>query len=146
MLSEKNYKVLLRFRAAPVRYDTKLTDREEFLRQSGLIRLVQHRETTQGAGYSTTYDQAYWKITVLGEDALKEFEDTARKMAEDNAKHEEEKRSEQLQAAEDKKQSFRHDFVVAVFSVLLTLAVEHFQEIFDFCQKVLRFITSMLSQ
>lgn len=110
------------------------------MRQSGFIHLVQRRETKQGDGYSMTFDQAYWKITALGEDALKEIEDAAQKMSEDNAKHDEEKRSEQLQALKDKKQSFNHDFVVAAFSVLLTLAVEHIQEILDFVNEILCFL------
>lgn len=65
-------------------------------------------------------------------------------MADDNAKHDEEKRSEQIQALKDKKQSFRHDFVVAAFSVLLTLAIEHIQEILDFVNKIFRFFFSLM--
>lgn len=139
MLSDENYKALLSFRNGLAPNDRKLTEREELLRQCGFIRLVQRRETKQGDGYSMTYVQAYWKITELGKDALKEFEDAAQKMTDDNAKHDEEKRSEQLQALKDKKQSFRHDFVVAAFSVLLTLSIEHHQEILNFVNKIFRF-------
>lgn len=76
MLSEENYKALLRFRNGLVKYDTKLTEREELLRKADFIRLVQRSETRQGTGYSMTYEQAYWKITALGEDALAEFENS----------------------------------------------------------------------
>lgn len=139
MLSEENYKALLRFRDGLVKYDTKLTEREELLRKADFIRLVQRSETRQGTGYSMTYDQDYWKITALGKDALKEFEDAVQKMADDNAKHDEENRSEQLQALKDKKQSFRHDFVVAAFSALLTLSIDHHQEILNFVNEIFRF-------
>lgn len=44
------------------------------MRWVGLLCLVQRREAKQGAGYSMAYEQAYWKITALGEDALSEVE------------------------------------------------------------------------
>lgn len=76
MLSGENYKVLLRFRNGLVKYDTKLTEREELLRQAGFIKLVQRREDFRGDNYSMVYDQAYWKITAQGEDALSAFENS----------------------------------------------------------------------
>lgn len=75
-LSDENYKALLSFQNGLVTNDRKLTEQEELLRQAGFIRLVQRRETKQGDGYSMTYDQGYWKITALGEDALAEFENS----------------------------------------------------------------------
>ncbi len=76
MLSEENYKALLRFRNGLVKYDKKLTEREELLLHYGLIRIVKRKEATNGDGYTMTYIQEYWKITALGEDALQEFENS----------------------------------------------------------------------
>lgn len=139
MLSEENYKALLRFRDGLVPNDRKLTEREEYLKSSGYIQLINYRAVNLGNGFTQVYDPGSWKITAAGEDALKEFEDAAKKMAEDNAKHEEEKRTEQLQAAKDKKQSFRHDFKVAIFSAVFVYILDHFQDIFNLIQKIFGF-------
>lgn len=136
MLTEENYKALLRFRAAPVKHDTKLTEREELLRRFDFIRLVQRRETTHGTGYSMTYDQAYWKITVLGEDALKEFEEYAEKERDARAREDADKKEQDAKDAVDRRKQFKRDIVVAIIGSavggIVVLAIQNWPAIVVF--------------
>lgn len=70
-----------------------------------------------------------------------ELKQVAQQMSDQQAEQEKEKRSEQLQAAKDKKQGYRHDFKVAVFSILAAFALEHFQDILNLIQEILRFFS-----
>lgn len=78
-------------------------------------------------------------ITPKGERYLEYLKETRKKVADDNAKQESEKRHKAIQAEKDKKQQFRHDFFVAAFTFALTLLLEHAAEIANF---VLEFINS----
>ena len=93
MLSEENYKALLRFRNGLVKYDKKLTEREELLLHYGLIRIVKRKEATNGDGYTMTYIQDYMEITVLGKDAISEFEKSVKQTEKTSHKNHEENKN-----------------------------------------------------
>lgn len=136
MLTEKQYQTLCRFRDNLVPALGKPDEATQYLYSRGFIR-PKKVEYTQEDECIAFYQKVFWEITASGKQALEEFDDSVQKVAQEKAKHDEEKRSEQLQAEKDKKQSFRHDFVVAGFTVLLTLIVEHIQEILYLIQKIL---------
>lgn len=60
--------------------------------------------------------------------------------ADQAARKAEEKAADDAKAVIDKKQSFRHDFHVAAFSVALTLCLEHINDIADLVKTVLKSI------
>lgn len=136
MLSDENYKALLSFRNGLVPNDRKLTEREEMLRQAGFISLVQRRETKQGDGYSMTYDQAHWKITVLGEDALKELEEYAEKERDARAREDADKKEQDAKDAVDRRKQFKRDIVVAIIGSavggIVVLATQNWPSVVSF--------------
>lgn len=134
MLTEKQYQALCKYRDSFIPASDKPDDMTLDLLDRRFIAVITIEYTKQ-LECEVTYQKKGLVLTNLGKVALEEFEHTAQ----NNAKHDKEKRSKQLQAEKDKKQSFRHDFVVAGFSVFLTLVVQHIQEIFDFIQKIFCF-------
>lgn len=106
------------------------------MRQSGFIRLVQRRETKQGDGYSMTYDQGYWKITALGEDALKELEEYAEKERDARAREDADKKEQDAKDAVDRRKQFKRDIVVAIIGSavggIVVLAIQNWPSIIVF--------------
>ena len=64
----------------------------------------------------------------------------AQDMADYHSEYDEDRRTDKIEAEQDKKHSFRHDFLVAAFTVALTLFFEHIHDIFQF---VLEFFRSL---
>ena len=75
---------------------------------------------------------------------IKEIEDNLKNIAQDmseyHAEYNENRRADEIKAEKDKKHSFRHDFLVAAFTVALTLFLEHIHDIIEF---VLEFFRSL---
>lgn len=70
----------------------------------------------------------------------KELKGIAQDMAEYHSEYNENRRANEVKAEKDKKHSFRHDFLVAAFTVALTLFLEHLHDIIEF---VLEFFRSL---
>lgn len=72
----------------------------------------------------------------------KDLQQTRQQMASQYAEYNKNREADMLQIGKDKKQSFRHDFYVAAFSVAFTLFAENFQSIVSFCQDFIGYILS----
>lgn len=68
----------------------------------------------------------------------KELKGIAQDMSEYHAEYNENRRADEIKAEKDKKHSFRHDFLVAAFTVALTLFLEHFHDIIEFVLELFR--------
>lgn len=69
------------------------------------------------------------------EEIQQDLQQTRKQLAEQQAEYDKSREADALQRVKDKKQSFRHDFYVAAFSVAFTLLVENFGDIVAFFQK-----------
>lgn len=70
----------------------------------------------------------------------KELKGIVQDMAEYHSEYNENRRADEVKAEKDKKHGFRHDFLVAAFTVALTLFLEHLHDIIEF---VLEFFRSL---
>lgn len=70
------------------------------------------------------------------------LESTKQQMADQYAKYDVERKQDTLQRKKDKKESLRHDFYVAAFSVAFSLFVEHFSDVKSFFQQ---FVANVIS-
>ena len=61
-----------------------------------------------------------------------ELKSIAQDMTEYHAEYSENRRADEIKAEKDKKHSFRHDFLVAAFTVALTLFLEHLHDVAEF--------------
>ena len=66
------------------------------------------------------------------------LKDIAQDVSEYHSEYHENRRVDGIKAEKEKKHSFRHDFLVAAFSVALTLFFEHIQDIIEFVLKFFR--------
>ena len=66
------------------------------------------------------------------------LKDIAQDMSEYHAEYNENRRADEVKAEKEKKHSFRHDFLVAAFTVTLTLFFEHIHDIVEFISKFFR--------
>lgn len=94
-----------------------------------------------------TSDPGRFVITSLGRRELLAAEDAAKQAAdqkaEARAQQEERDRANAFNAAKNKRKQFRHDFMVAAFSVALTLLIEHVDDVVAFFQKIFAVIASL---
>lgn len=72
--------------------------------------------------------------------ANEESEQLRQQLADYKADYDAEKRTQMLQAEEDKKEQLRREVVIGVFCALLPLGIEHFAEIVDFALKLLGYL------
>lgn len=68
------------------------------------------------------------------------LKDIAQDMSEYHAEYSENRRADEIKAEKNKKHGFHHDFLVAAFTVTLTLFLEHLHDIIEF---VLEFFRSL---
>ena len=73
-----------------------------------------------------------------GEEIADKLKDIAQDMSEYHSEYNENRRADAVKAEQEKKHSFRHDFLVAAFTVALTLFFEHIQDIIEFILKFFR--------
>lgn len=98
----------------------------------------------QGGYIRSRWDKPGYVLMPKGADVLSAIDDRAKQQAEDNARAAEKEQSDRLQLASDRKKDYRHDFVVAAFSVALTLCVEHADDLFHFCEQAARWLLSLV--
>lgn len=117
-----------------------LTEEQRFvLNQLLKDRLVIHTDGEMD-GFGGMYNHQSIAITDAGTHALASEDRRRKEMADQEAQKAAEKRANDQKAVMDKKQSFRHDFHVAAFSVALTLCLEHINDIVDLVKTVLKSI------
>lgn len=131
MISPKMYEALLPYRPGPKKVDASgLSQREvDLLNQ----KLIEAHEFTSGSmpGVFSIAASSY-HITSNGEDALAEFEKAQQRETDQKRQHDE----EIAQANENRKKEFRHDWLIAIFSAVISfvlgLIVEYFFDIIAF--------------
>ena len=100
--------------------------------------------SSEGDAENTAFACLYYKakeaiaISDKGNFLLSAEERRRKELADQDAQKAAEKRANDQKAVMDKKQSFRHDFHVAAFSVALTLFLEHIDDIVDFVKTVFK--------
>lgn len=79
---------------------------------------------------------------ILPDDGLEKIADGLKDLAQDvseyHSEYNENRRADAIKAEKDKKHSFRHDFLVAAFSVALTLFLEHIHNVIEFVLEFFR--------
>ena len=137
LLTAENYEALNLFRdeaipesAIPMLLSPK---RINALLELGLVVYVRSFSSSPSCLF---IDTSHYRITGAGEQALCEFEEDVKRRAKDEAEKKHRRSAEDLLSVKKKKEQSRHDFVVAAFSVTLTLFFEHFGEIVDFVKKL----------
>ena len=117
-----------------------LTEEQRYaLNQLRTDRLVIHTDGEMD-GLGGMYNHQSIAITDAGKYSLASEECRRNDAADQAARKAEEKAADDAKAVIDKKQSFRHDFHVAAFSVALTLCLEHINDIVDLVKTVLKSI------
>lgn len=115
-----------------------LTEEQRYaLNQLRKDRLVIHTDGEMD-GLGGMYNHQSIAITDAGTHALASEDRRRKELADQDAQKAAEKRANNQKAVMDKKQSFRHDFHVAAFSVTLTLCLEHIDDIVDFVKTVFK--------
>ena len=79
-------------------------------------------------------DDAILKTAKIIESIRKDLQQTRQQMSDQQAEYDKNRKTDALQRIKDKRQSFRHDFYVAAFSVAFTILVERFSDIVAFFQ------------
>ena len=79
-------------------------------------------------------DDAILKTAKIIESIRKDLQQTRQQMSDQLAEYDKNRKTDALQRIKDKRQSFRHDFYVAAFSVAFTILVERFSDIVAFFQ------------
>ena len=79
-------------------------------------------------------DDAILKTAKIIESIRKDLQQTRQQMSDQQAEYDKNRKADALQRIKDKRQSFRHDFYVAAFSVAFTILVERFSDIVAFFQ------------
>lgn len=79
-----------------------------------------------------------YDLTDAGRAALLDFEQERQRRADEKAEAEAKQAAKDAKAILDKKQADRHDFKVAAFTVVLTLALEHCRDIVNLVKHALK--------
>lgn len=79
-------------------------------------------------------DDAILNTAKIIESIRKDLQQTHQQMSDQQAEYDKNRKTDALQRIKDKRQSFRHDFYVAAFSVAFTILVERFSDIVAFFQ------------
>lgn len=79
-------------------------------------------------------DDAILNTSKIIESIRKDLQQTRQQMSNQQAEYDKNRKADALQRIKDKRQSFRHDFYVAAFSVAFTILVERFSDIVAFFQ------------
>lgn len=86
------------------------------------------------AEHNQKRDDAILNTAKAIEAIKKDLQQTRQQMSNQQAEYDKNREADTLQRIKDKRQSFRHDFYVAAFSVAFTLFMEHFSDIVAFFQ------------
>ena len=86
------------------------------------------------AEHNQKRDDAILNTAKAIEAIKKDLQQTRQQMSNQQAEYDKNREADTLQRIKDKRQSFRHDFYVAAFSVAFTLFMEHFSDIGAFFQ------------
>ncbi len=131
MLTEEQYKELVRYRSGDILDDGVLTETKRFLYRKKYI--IRYQPMRSDGSYSISVMCA---ITEPGREALAEFEEYTEQERNNRTREEAKQEIQRLQVAADRRKQFKRDIVVAIIGSavggLIVLAVQNWPSIVSF--------------
>lgn len=140
MLTESQYKELLRYRGNGIQYGGNLNAPLRFLLRKKYV-VFYHPAGNDGAIINVTI----CVITEAGKDALCEFEDYTEHKREEEEKRKDEKTANEKQIALDRKKQFKREIIAAIIGSavggIIVLAIQNWPSIVSFLANLLHQIS-----